>query len=78
MPSACASVDEAAEVIGPAVEPRRSEEVDPVISPAERAGEIRHRHDFETGDAEIGEGRQLASCRVPASRHGVKVPTCIS
>ena len=64
------AIDEAAEIVGPAVEPGRREQVDAIISPAEPAREIRHGHHFDAGDAELGERRQLARSRLPASLRG--------
>ena len=47
------AVDKAAQVVGPAVEPRRREQIDAVVAPAEAAGEIGDRHHFDAGDAEM-------------------------
>ena len=51
-------VDEASHVVRAAVEVRRGEEVDPVVPPAERAGELRHRHDLDRPHPEIGQAGQ--------------------
>jgi hypothetical protein len=46
------------------------EEVDAVVPPAEPAREFRHGHDFEAGDAELGESRQLTRSGFPAAIRG--------
>ena len=69
-PERMRAVDEAAEIVGPAVEPGRREQIDAVVAPAEPPGEFGHRHDFEAGDAELGESRQFARSRFPASLRG--------
>jgi hypothetical protein len=61
------AVDEMAEIIGTAIEPGWREQVDAIISPAEPACEFRHRHDFKTGNAELGETRQRAPGSFPSS-----------
>ena len=61
------AVDEAAEVVGRAVEAGRGEEVDAVVAPAEAAGEVGDRHDLEAGDAEVRQLGQLARGRRPGS-----------
>src|SRR3954453_10015471 len=72
-------VDEAAEVVGRAVEMRRRPEIDAVVAPAERAGEFVHRHHFDDIDADVREQRQLlrgdgerAALRERADVHLVK------
>ena len=52
-------VDEATEVVGRAVEPRRRPKIDAVISPAEAAGEFVDRHHLDRVDAGVGEQRQF-------------------
>ena len=69
-PESMGAVDEAAKIHRSAVEPGRREEVDAVISPAEPAGEFRHGHNFEAGDTELGESRQLTRSGFPASVRG--------
>src|SRR5712675_403770 len=64
------AIDKAAEINRPAVEPGWCEEVDAVISPAELAREFRHGHNFEAGDTEFGESRQLSRSGFPASIRG--------
>jgi hypothetical protein len=59
------SIDKATEVVRPTIEPCRRKEVYPVITPAEPAGELRDRHDFDTRDAKTGERCQLAGRRLP-------------
>src|SRR5271163_836528 len=61
------TVDEMAEINRLAVKPAWREEIDAVISPTEPAGELRHRHNLEAGDAELGESRQLARGGFPTS-----------
>ena len=39
-------IDEAAEIVGRAVEPRRRKQIDAVVSPAEAALKLGDRHDF--------------------------------
>jgi hypothetical protein len=64
------AVDEAVEINRPAVEPSWCEEVDAVVSPAEPAREFRHGHNFEAGDTELGESRQLTRSGFPAAIRG--------
>src|SRR5258707_14038201 len=64
------AVDKAAEINRPAVEPGWCEEVDAVVSPAEPAREFRHGHNFEAGDTELGESRQLTRSGFPAAIRG--------
>ena len=61
------SIDKAAEIIWPTIKPCRGKEVYPVITPAEPAGELRDRHDFNTRDAKTGERCELAGCRLPCA-----------
>src|SRR5450631_3187911 len=61
------SIDKATEIIGPTIKPCRSKEDYPVITPAEPAGELRDRHDFNTRDAKTGERCELAGCRLPCA-----------
>jgi hypothetical protein len=61
------AVDEAAEIVRRAVEPRGREEVDAVVAPAEATGELRDGHQFEHGDAKLGQGRKLARRGVPGA-----------
>src|SRR5512147_3209330 len=52
------------EVVGFSVEPGRSVEVYPVVTPAEAAGEFRNRHDLKKGNAhfrQVGKIGQSAS-----------------
>src|SRR6266404_116340 len=69
-PESMGAVDEAAKIHRTAVEPGWCEEVDAVISPAEPAREFRHGHNFEAGDAELSESRQLSRSGFPASVRG--------
>src|SRR4029077_12379136 len=69
-PQSMGTVDEAAKIRRSAVEPGWCEEVDAVISPAEPAREVRHGHDFEAGNAELSESRQLSRSGFPASVRG--------
>ena len=56
-------IDEAAEVVGPAVKPGRREQVDAVVTPAETAGEVGHRHHFQHRHAEVGQFLQFTGGR---------------
>ncbi len=71
------AIDETAKVVGLSIEPGGGELIDAVVTPAEFAREIRHRHDFEKRDTQFRQGRQLAiaASQVPSV---VKVPMCIS
>src|SRR5229473_1350312 len=69
-PEGMGAVDKAAELIRPAVEPGWCEEVDAVVSPAEPAREFRHGHNFEAGNTELGESRQLTQSGFPAALRG--------
>ena len=66
------TVDKGAELVRATVETGRRERVDPVIPPAELAGKIRHRHQFETGDPQLGQSWQFAGrfLPVPIRRKG--------
>ena len=64
------AIDKAAEIVRPAVEPGRREQIDPVIAPAEAAGEIGDRHQLDAGDAERGQFGQFARSRLPAPLRG--------
>ena len=71
------AVDEVAQVVGAAIEVRWREQADAVVAPAERARELRDRHDLQDRDAER---RELVQVRlggriVPS---GVNVPMCNS
>ncbi len=59
------AVDEAAEVVGRAVQPGRREQVDAVAAPAETAGELGDRHHLDGGDAQVRQRRQLSGGRLP-------------
>jgi hypothetical protein len=61
------AIDEAAHVVGPAVQPGRGEQIDAVIPPAEAAGKIRYGHDFDHRDAGRGEFGKLACRRFPCA-----------
>ena len=65
-PEGMSVVYKAAKVLGPAVQAGRREEVDAVISPAEPTCELRHGHNFNAGDTEFCESRQLTRSRLPA------------
>src|ERR1700730_12933351 len=69
-PESMGAVDEATKIHRSAVEPGWCEEVDAVISPAEPAREFRHGHNFEAGDTELRESRQLSRSGFPASVRG--------
>src|SRR5262245_61255179 len=43
------AIDEASEIIGSAVEARRREQINAVVTPAEFPGEVGHRHDLDHG-----------------------------
>ena len=58
-------IDEAAKIVGRAVEPRRREQIDAVVAPAEAALKLRDRHDFQHRHARLGEPRQLLRWRRP-------------
>ena len=64
------AIDKLAEIIGRSVVMEGSEEIDAVISPAERAGEFVDGHDFETGDAEVSKFGKLFCGGVPGSFRG--------
>src|SRR5262245_41759704 len=51
-------VYETTEVVRLTVSARGSKEVDPVIAPAPRAGEVGDRHQLDGGDPELGEVRE--------------------
>ena len=51
------AIDESAQVVGRAVEPRRGEQVHPVVAPAILASEIGHRHHLDRGDPDTFEER---------------------
>src|ERR1700689_2994511 len=59
-------VDETAKVVWATVESRRCEQVDAVVAPSETAGEIRHGHQLDAGNPELGERRQLLRGGRPA------------
>ncbi len=59
------AVDEAAKVVGRAIEPRGREQVDAVVAPAEAAGKVGHRHHLEDRDAQRGQLGQLPLGRRP-------------
>ena len=40
-------IDEAAKIVGRAIQPRRREQIDAVVTPAEAALKLGDRHDFE-------------------------------
>ena len=65
MPSAVRLVDEAAEIVGLAVERHRGEQADAVVAPAEAAREIGDRHHFDDRDSHVRQFRQLACARPP-------------
>src|SRR5271157_1876202 len=69
-PEGMSTVDEAAEISRPTVKACWCEEVDAIVSPAEAAREFRHGHDFEAGNAEFRERRQLAQGAFPISLWG--------
>ena len=77
-PERVGAIDEAAQIVGLAVKPRRREQRHAVVTPAEAAGEIRDRHHLDDGDAELGEERQFVARRRATCLRGVNVPTCIS
>ena len=69
-PEGMSTVDEAAEINRLSVKPAWGEEIDAVVSPTEPAREFRHGHNFEAGDTELGESRQLARSGFPTSLRG--------
>src|ERR1051326_7564237 len=68
-------VDEGAEIVGRAVEPRRRPEVDAVVAPTEAAGEVVDGHDFEQRHAGVFQQRQFldgrAECALSSERADV-------
>ena len=52
-------VDKAAKVVGRAIEPRRGEQVDAVVAPAELAGKLGDRHHLDQRHAQFGQFRKL-------------------
>ncbi len=60
-------VHQPAQVIGPAVAPRRGEQIDPVIAPVAPAGEIGHRHQLDRIHAKLGQLGQAAGDPVEGS-----------
>ena len=62
-PERVGAVDERAQVVGPAVEARRGEQIDAVVAPAERSREVGERQQLHDGDAEVGEFRQVLRMR---------------
>src|SRR5208282_2807919 len=69
-PESMGAVDEAAEISRPTVKACWCEEIDAIVSPAEAAWEFRHGHNFEAGNAEFRERRQLAQGAFPISLRG--------
>ncbi len=61
------AIDEAAEVVGRAVEARRRVQAHAVVAPAEPSREVRDGHHLEHGDADVREGGQLAHRALPGS-----------
>ncbi len=70
-----AGVDETFEPVGAAVARLRRVQVDAVVSPVARTGELRDRHELDGGDAERDQVRQAIDRRVerPAGREGADV-----
>ena len=60
-------VDEEAEIIGRAVQTRRSPQVDAVVTPAKSAGKIIDRHDLQNVDPEFRKRRKLFRRGAPRS-----------
>ena len=52
-------IDEGAQIVRRPVKPRRREQRDPVIAPAEPARKFRDRHHFDDADADLLQERQL-------------------
>ncbi len=69
-PGGMCRVDEAHQILGPAVEMRRREPVHSVVAPASRARELVDRHHLDNGDAERGQLRQPLDRRRPRSFRG--------
>src|SRR5271156_429289 len=69
-PEGVSAVNEAAEISRQTIEAGWCEEIDAVISPAEPARKFSHGHNFEAGNAEFGERRQLVRGRFPISLWG--------
>ena len=63
--AARARVDEAAEVVGRAVQVRRREQVDAVVAPAEAPVELGDRHQLDHRDADARQLAQLVRGRGP-------------
>ena len=51
-PARVAGIDQTLEPVGTAVDVPGREQVDPVVAPAEPAGELGHRHDLDVGHAQ--------------------------
>src|SRR5207248_642135 len=60
-------VRKAAEIIRVAVEARRREDIDAIVTPPKFPGELRDRHDFEHRDAEIDKLGNLPRGRLPGA-----------
>ena len=58
-------VHKPAKVVWPAIQPRRSKQVHPVVAPAKRADKFIHRHHFQQGNTEVGQFIQPARRRIP-------------
>jgi len=50
-----AGIHEPPQTVRPAIGVLHGEEIDAIVAPVARAGELRHRHDFHGSDAEIPE-----------------------
>ncbi len=63
-------VDEPAEIVRRAIQPRGSEQIDAVIAPAEAAVEFGDRHDLDERDAQFSEAWQFGDgrCKRPLGR----------
>src|SRR5215471_8236792 len=61
-------VDEAAEIVWPAIQMTRSEKIGRIVAPAKLPGELRDRHQLDRRDAQLGKLGQLAAGRIPRAR----------
>lgn len=55
------TIHEKPEVIRSAIQASGGVQIHPIVAPAETSWKIGHRHDFQQGDAEIRQMRQLLS-----------------
>src|SRR5687767_15993601 len=58
-------VDKMTEIVGSAVQMRRRPQIDAVISPAETARKLVHRHDLENRDSDVAQMLEMTLRRDP-------------